>query len=288
MSSLRPIDYRLIEELVEIARGCGYVLDLSDVSFSQFFEVELDVDIDDPVYAENGGSKGKRLRTFLTKVNDPLAARTLKALWEYRRDYLDRTRQQDPVQNAEGRYLTLIQRLAGAGETGEPAKPAHDRAKIEAFRSELYALREVPAQERGYAFERYLMRLFGDFGLAPRHPFRNVGEQIDGSFLLDQEVYLLEAKWTSAPTGAGELRAFHGKLDKAAWTRGLFISYSGFSSDGLAAFGMARRMFCVEGRDIYEALERQIPLVDLLRAKIRHAAETGEPFVPIVRLFGKG
>lgn len=180
----------------------------------------------------------------------------------------------------------MLQRLSGTDQSGEAAKPAHDRAKIEAFRSELYALRDIAPHERGFAFERFLMRLFAEFGLAPRSPFRNVGEQIDGSFLLDQEVYLLEAKWTSAPTGAGELRAFHGKLDKAAWTRGLFISYNGYSSEGLAAFGMAQRMVCLEGRDIYEALERQIPLLDVLRAKVRHAAETGELFVPLARLFG--
>jgi hypothetical protein len=46
------------------------VLDFSDSSFSEFFAAELDVDIDDPIYAEHGGSKGKRLRCFLQKVDD--------------------------------------------------------------------------------------------------------------------------------------------------------------------------------------------------------------------------
>lgn len=167
-----------------------------------------------------------------------------------------------------------------------PPKPVHDRAKIEAARTELRNLRDLPPQERGYAFERYLMHLFREFGLEPRQPFRNVGEQIDGSFLLDGEVYLLEAKWTRTPIGIAELHAFHGKLEKAAWTRGFLISYGGFSPDGLKAFGPARRLFCIEGSDIYDALDRQISLPDLLRAKVRYAAaETGEPFVPIAKLF---
>lgn len=111
MSSLRPIDFRLIDELVDFVRGRGYVLNFSDASFSEFFATELDVDIDDPDYAEDGGSKGKRLRCFLRKIDNPTAARTLQALWEYRREHIESTATTDPVTNAEGRYLNLVRRL---------------------------------------------------------------------------------------------------------------------------------------------------------------------------------
>jgi restriction endonuclease Mrr len=71
----------------------------------------------------------------------------------------------------------------------------------------------------------------------PRGAFRLTGEQIDGSFNLGDETYLLEAKWQNAPVVADELDAFQGKVErKAQWSRGLFISYSGFSKDGLEAF----------------------------------------------------
>ena len=48
-------------------------------------------------------------------------------------------------------------------------------------------------------------------------------------------------------------------------------AHGGFTDVGLTAFGPARRMFCVEGRDIYEGLDRQIPWVEILRAKFRRA-----------------
>lgn len=286
MSSLRPIDFRTIEELVEFVRGRGYVLDFSDATFSEFFVVELDVDIDDPVYAESGTSKGKRLRCFLSKVDNATAARTLKALGEYRREHLYSTGNEDPVTNAEGRLLGLIQRLNGetSGVADEQPKRAFNTAQLADMRRELYGLRDLAPQPRGYAFEDFLKRAFDLFGLKAREPFRNVGEQIDGSFLLDDQIYLLEAKWTRNPIGVADLHAFHGKLDKAAWTRGVFVSYGGFTCEGLTAFGSAKRMICVEGRDIYDALEKQIPLADLLRAKVRRAAETGHPFVPIAQL----
>ncbi|MGY3362469.1 hypothetical protein ACVWZK_009132 [Bradyrhizobium sp. GM0.4] len=49
---------------------------------------------------------------------------------------------------------------------------------------------------------------------------RLVGEQIDGSFLLGDETYLLEAKWQNEQTGIGELHAFHERSNKKRLGRG--------------------------------------------------------------------
>lgn len=264
------------------------MLDFSDTSFSQFFAAEVDVDIDDPIYAEHGGSKGKRLRCFLQKIDDATAARTLQALWEHRTEWLARTGEQDPVLNAEGRYLTLLARLTGqpSGGAGDQPKPAFNWRLLTELRDELVRVETLPPHERGYAFEAFLRRCFEVAGLKAREPFRNTGEQIDGSFLLADETYLLEAKWHSSPTGVSDLHVFHGKLDqKAAWARGLFVSYTGFTSEGLTAFGSGKRLICMDGRDIYDALDRQVPLKTVLERKVRRAAETGRPFIPVRELF---
>ena len=133
------------------------MLDFSDPSLSQFFAAELDVDIDDPIYAEHGGSKGKRLRCFLQKVDDATAARTLQALWEHRTELLARTGQQDPVLNAEGRYLTLLARLTGlpSDSPGEQPRPAFDWRLLAELRDELVRVESLQAHERGYAFEAF-------------------------------------------------------------------------------------------------------------------------------------
>lgn len=52
MSSLRPIDFRFVDEMVDFVRGRGFVLDFCDPTFSQFFKREIGVDIDDPIYAD--------------------------------------------------------------------------------------------------------------------------------------------------------------------------------------------------------------------------------------------
>ncbi|WDH24450.1 restriction endonuclease [Pseudomonas chlororaphis] len=115
-----------------------------------------------------------------------------------------------------------------------------------------------------------------------------MGEQIDGSFQLGNETYLVEAKWVRDPIGVTELHSFHGKVEqKAAWARGLFISYGGFSEVGLQAFGRARKVICMSGEDIYKALGRRIPIADVIDRKVRAAAETGAPFAQVDELFTK-
>lgn len=290
MSSLRTIDLMVVDDLVDFIRGRGYVLDFSDQSFAQFFATELDVDINDPTYAVNGGSKGKRLKCFLQKIDDRTALRTMKALWEVRAAFLLRAGGDDPVNKAEARYLAVINRLGGSPDIAlgpqEAPKPAFDQFRIAALRDDVVKLSTLAPQARGYAFETFLKSLFDVYGLKPREAFRVRGEQIDGSFILANETYLLEAKWQSAVTGVAALHVFHGKLEqKAAWARGLFISHAGFSEDGLAAWGRGKRVICMDGLDLYEMLQRSLPLDEVLGRKIRRAAETGVAFVRVRELF---
>jgi hypothetical protein len=49
--------------------GSGYVLNFSDRTFVQNFAEELNIDIDNLIYARNGSSKAKRLRCFLQTVD---------------------------------------------------------------------------------------------------------------------------------------------------------------------------------------------------------------------------
>lgn len=290
ISAIRSIDLRLIDDLVDFIRGSGYVLDFSDASFADFFASELKVNIDDPKYAVNGGSKGKRLRYFLQNCDDAIAVRTLRALWEYRAEYLVRTGAKDPVPEAEVRYQRLIDRLSG-GVAPEAAAPnattaTVDKQRIARIKADLLQVAALSPQARGYAFEGFLKDLFNIFGLSARDPFRLRGEQIDGSFQLNSDIYLLEAKWHGEPIGVADLHVFQGKIEqKAAWTRGLFVSDSGFTDEGLTAFGRGKRVICMDGLDLFEMLDREIPLTQVLEQKVRGAAETGSPFIRVRDLF---
>jgi hypothetical protein len=89
-----------------------------------------------------------------------------------------------------------------------------------------------------------------------------------------------------------DLMAFSGKVaGKAAWARGLFVSNSGFTQEGLEAFGRGRQtnLICVDGLDLYEVLSRRVSLVHVLEEKARRAAETNRAYVPVreLTLFGR-
>ncbi len=286
MSNIRAIDMTFLDELFEMTGG--YVLDFSDRTFAQFFAEELNVDIGDPRYAKNGASKGKRARCFLQAVDRESAVLALRALWDHRKAYHELKNVKETVKDAEKRFLALLERVkAGSSAYSAPAPaPAFNWQRAVELKTELMALAQASPQARGFAFEKFLKDLFNAFGLEARSPFRNRGEQIDGSFVLGNEIYLLEAKWQGQKVGIGELHAFQGKIsEKAAWTRGLLISDSGFSEDGLHAFGRGKSIICMDGLDLYEMLERKLPLNNVLEQKVRKASETGAAFARVRDLF---
>ena len=152
---------------------------------------------------------------------------------------------------------------------------------------ELLNLEKLASQKRGYAFEKFLNTLFNTFDMKARSPFRLVGEQIDGSIEFEGNIYLIEAKWQNVLVGNAELLALHGKVGgKATWSRGIFISYSGFTQEGLEAFSKGRptNLIAVTGQDLYFILEGGMPLDQMIRLKARLAAEEGRVYVPVQEL----
>ncbi|MCE0963434.1 MULTISPECIES: restriction endonuclease [Pseudomonas] len=290
MPKIKPFDMKLLDLLFEMEGG--YVLDFSNATFSRFFLGELEIDIDDQLFTADGTSKAKRFRSFLNLADTQTCVRALKAVWAHRQAHLLYEGRDDPVANAEGRFLTLIQDLesgtSSSGVAGDPFAAVRKVSIDEAakLKQALLDIHKLAPQARGYAFETFLQQLFEASNLQPRAPFRNTGEQIDGSFLCRGDIYLVEAKWVTNPVGAGELHILQGKInEKAAWTRGVFISYYGFTDVGLEAFGRGKSLVCISGKDIHDALDKQIPFAEVIDRKVRAAAETGSVFVEVKTLF---
>ena len=74
---------------------------------------------------------------------------------------------------------------------------------------------------------------------------------------------------------------------KANWSRGLFVSYTGFSEDGLEAFARGKRtsIICMDGLDLYGILYGQLSLTEVIDRKMRRAGETNSSFVSVRDLF---
>lgn len=183
--------------------------------------------------------------------------------------------------------------LSSLPSADKPEKPpagaaAPNAEQLAALARELVTLSELAPHPRGFAFEKFLKNLFDTYGLSARASFRLVGEQIDGSFVLASETYLVEARWENTRTGAASLHAFAGKVGgKAAWARGLFVSQAGFTDEGIEAYGRGRPtpIICMDGFDLYETLSRKLPFDEVIARKVRRAAETGGPFARVRDLF---
>lgn len=134
-----------------------------------------------------------------------------------------------------------------------------------------------------------LNRLFALHDLAPGEPSRVVGEQIDGSFELDHEIYLLEAKWQQDPSPASDLYVFRERVEgKSKFTRGVFLSVNGVSSEASDTITRGKQpdFFVIDGYDIMMLLEDNMDLLAFLRRRLRLLAEEGRVCVPFGDLLG--
>jgi len=185
----------------------------------------------------------------------------------------------DPLARAQA-----MARSAAAVAEASAAEAARTAALSE-LRTRFYGLAADPdRQAAGLALQDLLNDLFRLFDLEPRQPFLVSGEQIDGAFLLDYQTYLMEAKWTKEPVPESDLLVFRGKVEgKSAFTRGLFISLSGFSAPAIDAItrGKQPNFFLVDGYDLTTVLEGQTELPALLRFKLRKLTEEGRVFVSV-------
>ena len=142
---------------------------------------------------------------------------------------------------------------------------------------------EADRIKAGIALERLLTRLFHLYELIPRPGFRVIGEQIDGSFSLDGEIYLVESKWEKNALPEKDLLVFRGKIEgKSTFTRGVFIAMNGVTDVARDAItrGKSPSFFVMDGHDLMMILREAISLTDFLRKRIRLLGEEGRVSVP--------
>lgn len=68
---------------------------------------------------------------------------------------------------------------------------------------------------------------------------------------------------------------------------GRYVSYSGFTDEGLIAFGRgdATRIICLDGFELWQILNEKRNLTDAHALKARGAAETGSAYFPVRELY---
>lgn len=142
-------------------------------------------------------------------------------------------------------------------------------------------------RNRGRRFERLIHSLLKEEELSPNSSFRPEGEEIDGSFVLGQSVFLFEAKWHKAEMPASSIYQFKGKVDgKLIGTIGIYISMSGFSGEAVDAltYGKSINIILFDKNDFTTCIEENDGFKKVLLKKIRIATEKGTAFFPVTSL----
>ncbi len=285
MSNLSFIDKQYFEDL--FGMQSGYVLDFKNRSFRDFVQSSIQIDI----YKQYPDlSKAKILRAIISEYDNKIVGKLLLELLDYKRCHC---RVRDDEIDLFMQCVNIGHRLIGK-VTNATTNVVHCDKKEDKdiktdksfnfsdYHNKLYELTKIGnPQKRGYAFEGYLNGLFDSNGLNPRPSFKISGEQIDGSFVLDGNTYLMEAKWQNEPTTKNDLILFQDKVtNKSDYTRGLFISYSGYAANAIETFvkGKTSRIILMDGLELTRLLELRYDFKDNLRDKIRALAETGNCF----------
>nr|ULG12100.1 restriction endonuclease [Serratia entomophila]ULG12386.1 restriction endonuclease [Serratia entomophila]ULG19603.1 restriction endonuclease [Serratia proteamaculans] len=121
---------------------------------SAFFDEELNIDIDDERYQEEGTSKAKRVRSLLKQVDRETALRVLSTLWQYKTESLP-----DQAEQSRNDYLALLSRLENTdADTARGVKSAQVWHGIDwpLLIAEMNAMKTLAPHPRGFRFETWL------------------------------------------------------------------------------------------------------------------------------------
>jgi hypothetical protein len=278
MANLTSLERRKLEQL--LGMETGYVLDFSNRTFAEFIRDSTGRNIFDSRYDHGSGSKANRLRAFWQKEDDAVVGKLMSDMLDYG---------EATGARAEACRLIvarLLQDSPPVSNSSSVAARNDDAAQALKRSRELMALKDrffqlagdTNRNRAGLELEQLLNRLFALFELEPRQPFRVVGEQIDGSFQLDGQVYLLESKWERHPLPEADLLVFRGKIEgKSTFTRGVMIALNDISAPARDAItrGKAPSFFVMNGHDLSMILSEAMTLTDFLRKRVRLLAEEG-------------
>lgn len=205
----------------------------------------------------------------------------------------DRAERLSETRSAIGRLAEITKQFAGVREERErlQAEREANLAQAQALRQfddDIAGLKEqfialqaaTDPHRRGIDFESLLAELFKLFDMEPRLAYRTDVEQIDGSLSFDTDDYILEAKWIAEPVDRATADTFATKVGfKGKNALGLLVAVNGFSKPALERYSEKTPFITIDGADLFLVLDGRVRLDELLRAKRRHANETGSCFL---------
>lgn len=146
---------------------------------------------------------------------------------------------------------------------------------------ELKKMEKKDAIIRGNQFEKWFIKLLSLFDLDPHHNIKNGVDQIDGSFVIDGQIYIFEIEWTDNKSDKNYVVEVSDKAKNLHGTLGIAVSQKGFKSTVFTKISENDRknVLLISGKNIEAILNEEIELKDLIIKIKRRGAEKGKPYL---------
>jgi hypothetical protein len=285
MANLSFNDKQLIESLFGMSQG--YFINFSNREFGEFMNDVVQYN----VYNKYPNlSKAKIFREFLKEESEAYVGKALVMLINYMND--NNLMSDDKKEKADKLY-ELGKKLLGKSKSQPITVKGNSNAKTDSvinydsFNTSLFDLEKIlNPQARGYAFEKYLNGLFNAFGLEPHASYRTEYDQIDGSFVLDGNTILIEAKYKANPIPKDDLILFSNKIGlKSHFARGLFITYSLVDNKAIDYFtDRSSRFVILTVEELFIMCQNRTTIQTVLQNKFRFLDERGLVYKHIMSL----
>ena len=285
MANLLFNEKQLIESVFRM--GGGYFLDFSNRNFEEFM---LDVSGYSISKKYSGLSKAKMFREFYKDESDPYVGKAIVLAINYMKDKgMVSNNNKDKVDNLYELGKKMLGKKSAMFNSKEQTTEVKNKPEVdyEGLNVSLLKIEEISnPQDRGYAFEKYLNTLFKAFDLDPHASYRTEYDQIDGSFVLDGNTVLVEAKYRSNTIPKDDLILFQNKVEiKSHFPKGLFITYSPVDTKAIEYFtDKSARIVILTVEELFLMCQNQYPLHKILNAKFRALDERGIIFKHIMSI----
>lgn len=276
MANLSFSEKQLIKSVFDM--GGGYVLNFTNRLFGEFMQDVVQYDI----YQKYPNmSKAKIVRAYMQDETDQYVGKLIIMLLNYMKD--TGLVLSSNVEKVE-RLSELGQRLLGKHSTQKSrttTTTVHQEKRVVNYETLNFSLLEIDKiqnkQSRGYAFEKYLNTLFNAFDLEPHASYKAGYDQIDGSFLLNGNTVLIEAKYRESTIPKDDLILFSTKVqNKSHYAKGLFITYSEVEQKAIEYYNdKGSRIVVLTVQELFMMCQNKYSLVKLLQEKFRILDERG-------------
>lgn len=276
MANLTFSEKQLIESV--FGMKTGYFLNFSNRQFEEFMKDVVSYSIYEKY---KGLSKAKMFREFLKDETEPYVGKAIVLLLNYMKDNNMITKD---IKNSTDRLYEFGEKLLGINKNQTKSKQQNTKSEnklnvdFDNLKQELLDIEKFSSpQAKGYAFEKYLNKLFQAFNLDPHASYRTKQDQIDGSFVLDGNTVLIEAKYRTNVIPKDDLILFTNKIEsKSHFPKGLFVTYSPVDTRAIEYFtDKGARIIILTIEELFLLCQNKYPLQKVLQAKFRVLDERG-------------